>query len=66
MVKTIISDMNNDFIISKDCNTYIPRRSMRGFIKWMKKKQIKPGDVIPNRIFKKYWKKEEVNNGKNN
>ena len=59
MVKSIISDMNNDFIILKEGTNYIPRRSMRGFIKWMKKKQIKPGDVIPNRIFKKYWKEEE-------
>jgi len=58
MVKTLVSDMNDDFIILKESITYVPRedKSLDKFIKWMKRKEIKPGDIIPNRIFKKYWR----------
>ena len=58
MANTIISGLSSSYIARKE-TTYIIRdpEQLKKFYKWVKKNKLKPGDIIPNKIFYKYFKR---------
>jgi len=61
VTNTLTTAKKDDTIIIKSDNSTIylckNGRSQRKFYKWIKKNKIRPGDIIPNKILDKYWKK---------
>ena len=59
MVSTIKSKNDGRIIITKKEEVWEIKsnKHFQKFWKWIQKKKIMPGDAIPMRIFKRYYKK---------
>ena len=59
MVNTIISERNGIYIIEGEPEVWESKstKHLEKFWKWLIKKKLLPGDIIPKRIMKRYYKR---------
>ena len=55
MANTETSDLNGMYFINSEPEVWEIKK--KGFWKWLIRHRLKPGDIIPKRIFKKYFKR---------
>ena len=61
MTNTIESERNGIYLIESDAEVWDIKstKHLKKFWKWIQKKKIMPGDIIPKRIIKKYYRRKK-------
>lgn len=57
-----VKKLSDPIIIDSEPDKYYPKsgKHLRKFNKWVKKHKLRPGMVIPKRIFKKHFREKKI------